>query len=641
MPYTLPDMLKQAFFCISLLLPSLLSAQVNKINGIKLPVDYADKCQECADIFAKKPTEVHFDVIRDKKDGLFFRTDNEEWFNKIIAKSGDGLSIDIVDRQRYACGSAIDANSPLRGEVLEPIYAKDLKESIYRDKRGLLFIKIGEVPEELRKKDLEFNLMFIKNKYLCMYYPVIRISAARWDLLDMGMYMDSLTYKEKVVDTVKKVEMKAVESFVIEQKHLRFELFFEKNKAVYSAADIKPVFDSLDITDFTITKISIRSYASVEGNLQRNLDLLNERGQSIAAAFQANQKSAIQTEVTSAENWVEFLADIAESPYADWTSLPQEEIKNRLKDKKTAAALEPYLKKHRKAVIILDMERKNTYSQLKPTVLVNMFNKSIEDKNIKKASELQASIFSKIRDKEVNVAALNDLEIPKQAEFGGLLTKNAVFEYMMDERACYRVYKELLELQDLMPQDGHVRYNAAVLKFRLWLAGDEKLDPEQFKNEINNLSKYLVPANLIKRMMVNFNIVMCDYYMQQKDYVNKDKALKFISSNYSAVPMKELDYLSLGQYFTSYAKYDWATKLLSPRVKKADSEEELVFYYLNLTLSDDKLVKKPDYKSVITNAIKLNTPRFCELFAPSSKGGMSFQLLENEYLRKSYCEVCH
>ena len=41
------------------------------------------------------------------------------------------------------------------------------------------------------------------------------------------------------------------------------------------------------------------------------------------------------------------------------------------------------------------------------------------------------------------------------------------------------------------------------------------------------------------------------------------------------------------------------------------------------------------------NAINMNNDRFCKLFSSSLSDGVTFQLLENEYLRKTYCENCN
>jgi hypothetical protein len=133
---------------------------------------------------------------------------------------------------------------------------------------------------------------------------------------------------------------------------------------------------------------------------------------------------------------------------------------------------------------------------------------------------------------------------------------------------------------------------------------------------------------------------MSEYYMMQGDFVNKDKSLKYIYSNYKYVPLSDLDHLSLAQYFASYAKYDWATKLLEKKVKSVDIDEDLLFYYLNLTLIDEKMTIRSDYRTIMLNAYNINPLRFCEIFESSIKGGVTFQLLENEYLKKTYCENC-
>ena len=40
------------------------------------------------------------------------------------------------------------------------------------------------------------------------------------------------------------------------------------------------------------------------------------------------------------------------------------------------------------------------------------------------------------------------------------------------------------------------------------------------------------------------------------------------------------------------------------------------------------------------NAIEMNKERFCKLYNSYLNEGVTFQLLENEYLRKTYCENC-
>ena len=196
------------------------------------------------------------------------------------------------------------------------------------------------------------------------------------------------------------------------------------------------------------------------------------------------------------------------------------------------------------------------------------------------------------------------------------------------------------ELENLLPDDGHIKYNICAIKFKIWLSGQEIIEPDEFKKEINKLSTFGIAGSLEKRMLINYHIVMCEYYMYMGDYLNKDKALKYIYNNYKYVPLSDFDYLSLAQYFTSYARYDWAIKLLEHKVNKIDVDEDLLFYYLNLTIIDNKLTNKSSYRTIMLNAINLNIERFCNFFNPVEKDGITFQLLENEYLKNTYCENC-
>jgi hypothetical protein len=83
-----------------------------------------------------------------------------------------------------------------------------------------------------------------------------------------------------------------------------------------------------------------------------------------------------------------------------------------------------------------------------------------------------------------------------------------------------------------------------------------------------------------------------------------------------------------------------AVTLLEAKARSIDINEDLLFYYLNLTLINKELTKESDYRTILLNANNMNKERFCKLFNSVENGGVTFQLLEDEYLRKSYCETC-
>lgn len=614
-----------------------ISTNAQDLYDIKIPTDdYLKRCQECISLIDSKPVEIEYGIRKDNVNNLYFYVTNKDWFESFFKKGGDGIAIDIVSKDLYDC--SIDKYSNTKvvlGDLQKPVYLKDLKKNMQFGQRGEVYCYIGTLPEKFWGKEVEYNIVFIKDKYLCHYNRFYNIESYRWDIMDMGLYFDSLSYKNDF-DTSKN----NTDKFRLQQKTLRFEIPFTKNKSEYTDADIKPLYDSLNLTDFNISKITIRAYSSVEGELDRNIILQQARAQSIVNVMQSYQSPTLTTEINSSENWVEFLNDITSTPYAYLANLSKEEIKKKLNEKDLSQALESILAKHRKAIVILELEKKDLYKDLSVSELVDMFSKSITDKNISRAIEIQNSLFEKVKNHEATIQDLEQLTIPKQTEYSLLLNKDCIFKYLMDESEVYTTYKELLELKDIMPKNPQIRYNLCAIEFRVWLLNGKAIDPVEFKKEITNLKTYGISAQLIKRMMINYEIIMCEYYMQNGDFASKDKSLKYIYSNFQTIPLSDFDYLSLAQYFCSYAKYDWAIKLLEKKVKTIDVNEDLLFYYINLTIGDDKLTKQQSYRTIMLNAYNLNKTRYCKIFNSIDNGGVSFQLLENDYLRKTYCESC-
>ena len=212
---------------------------------------------------------------------------------------------------------------------------------------------------------------------------------------------------------------------------------------------------------------------------------------------------------------------MSNNQYSYLTKLSKDAIKENIKDKKLQTQLEPYLQKHRKAIIILELQKKDKYENVSAAELIDSFSKSIAQKNLEQAVDIQNSIFEKVSNHQIPVNYIDKLEIPEKSEFSLLLNKNSIFKYMMNENDVYNTYKELMDLNDLIPNNGHIKYNICALKFKVWLLGEHTIDPASFKKEINELKKYGIPLKLVKRMLMNYEIIMSEYYMASGDYVNK------------------------------------------------------------------------------------------------------------------------
>ena len=276
------------------------------------------------------------------------------------------------------------------------------------------------------------------------------------------------------------------------------------------------------MTDFNIKAIKIKVYSSIEGSLSRNLELQKLRTNSIISALQSFQKPTITTTVSSSENWVDFLNDIQGSKYDYLKSLSKKEIKQKIVGA-LSKELEPILKNHRLAILELELERKDKYKDMSSEELLVMFNSEIAADNIDRASEIQNSIFEKIKNKEISLEFLRRMEIPKQSKFVKIFNKNSAYRFMIDVRESLIVYKELLELEKLAPNNAEVRYNIIAVKIKLWRYKAIEIDWDKLKAEIQALKNYKIDKSLISRMLVNYHIIRSENLMQNRDYANKDK----------------------------------------------------------------------------------------------------------------------
>lgn len=621
-----------------LLITSLLfvSQAVFSQNTFDVVINANDRDKKCRAItyaFRQKPKEVRYSISRENDD-LYFEINDKNWFYTVFKYPNDGVAIDIVSKARYNCNIATISNTQIKGELLKPVYSQELKNGLKPYKGNTYRVKVGKVPENLRGYNLEYNILFIGNNNLCQYYVTYNLDYYSWDLLDMGMYLDQLTYNEKQIKSSEN------DNYSVRYKKLKFIIPFKKNKTNYSQAFIKPIYDSLRLTNFDIKSLNIKAYSSIEGIAKRNIELQELRANSIVAALQTFQKPTIKNNVSAVENWVEFFNDIKGTKYEYLKGLSKDEVRKEIAGT-ISREMEYILKNHRKAIVELELEKKETENQKTYDALINEFNSAVSQEKIDVAKEIQNSIFEKIKTKRAPLAILQKMNIPKQVNFAELLNKNSAYKYMINERQALIVYNELLNLKKLAPKNKKINYNIVALEILLWKYKAIDIDESKIIKNITNLKKQGVHKSLISRMMVNFHMVIVDDFMKNRDFDNKDKSVRYINKNYKKFAMSDYDFSSLAQFFSIYGNSDLAVKLLERKARTIEIDQDLLFYYLNLTLINKKLTKNTNYRTIMLNAINMNKTRFCKLFNPVEDGGVTFQLLEDEYLRETYCENCN
>lgn len=607
-------------------------------HGVQIPTTENKKnCKPCRDAFRRRPKEAKFEIRQGERYGLYFEISETKWLKTVFKNPEDGIMVDIVSKDIYDC-SLETIKKPvygLRGFTLPMVSGKKILSGLKKNDQGRYSVKLGVIPAKLRNKELEFNMYFINDNFFCYYHRVFNIEYSQFELLDPGMYLDKLTYASDFKKPINE------EGFKTKYKKLKFVIPFEKNKSEYSQQDIKPLYDSLKLTRFDIKKINIKAYSSVEGSAARNTQLQESRAMSIAKALQAFQKPTIENQIEAQENWVEFYDDISTTSYASMGSLNKAQIKAKLNGA-TSKALEKYLKNHRKAIVELSLEKKDPYKQMSSEELINQFSKAVSEKHMKEIYSIQNVLFERVKSNILSPDSIKKLQVPNTKEFLDVTINNASILHLLDLRNGMIVYNKLLELEKLYPRNKKIKYNLVATKFVIWRNNWQEINPKKFKQQINNLKLYGVSDLLIERLNINYNIIQSRKFLIAGDYKRKDYCVKNIHNAYKKIGVKDEDYLSLAKYFTTYARTDLALEILAKKVKQLTVSEDLLFYYINLTIIEKEYTQTKEYRTVMLNALSQNKQRFCNLFNKfDTNGGVTFQLLEDPYLRSTFCESCN
>ena len=122
------------------------------------------------------------------------------------------------------------------------------------------------------------------------------------------------------------------------------------------------------------------------------------------------------------------------------------------------------------------------------------------------------------------------------------------------------------------------------MKLQSWLQSKILVDPPVLKKEIESLRKIGIHDNLVRRLLINYHIILSESHIRNRHYVEKDKAVQFNYESYKPLQLKDHDLVNLAKYFSYYSKFDWARRTLEPRIKSLNVSEDLVFYYLSLTI---------------------------------------------------------
>lgn len=589
-----------------------------------------EKCESYNRVYKKLPADFRYTV--EVFDGtIYFIFPSYEYYRRLFNNRTDGIAVDIVSRDQYDCAAkeGFTTTGAFKGTLMPPMYRRKMMQNTTMNDYGYVYVEYAGLPDSVDLQHAELNLVVLQKKYVCSYHAFSSLDFDDWELLKPELLGDSVS------------ELARQNRFRELSKNLQFVIPFEKDQTSFDASDIKPLYDSLQLTEYDIRSMTIRAYASVEGSYERNLRLQEGRANSIVAALQSYQRPEIRSEVFTNENWVEFYNDITGTKFSHLTRRSQDEIKEKLAtDADLLSSLEPVLKNHRKALVDLQLIKKEVEDEDRPETLRRHFTEALQFGKLTEAMYLQQLAFTKIRNGLLAEDFLTGLAIPAQVEFAPLRHNNILFRY---ERGVSSIEETMVSLQKLLkeqPDNLRIAGNLAALTLESWARDAMPESPAALGSFIVGLEKKGLPKAHSRRLLVNYEILMTEQHDLAQDAKARSKSLREVYNSSKYLNLDDEARVSLAKFLSFYSQFGWAENLLYPRIRQIDASEDLLFYYLQLTISNRRKTRQTQYKSLLLNALDKNASRFCDTFLSRSNGGLTFQLLDDPNLRMIYCDNC-
>ena len=575
------------------------------------------------------------------KDGyVYFKYDKYKELKKLLKNPGDGLAIDFIQKEQYPCDkpNIVDFRLISKGILTKRVKPSKLEKNNLiedeKERKNKIDVKLAPVPSNI--SDFEINLLVIIDKHVC------RVISPFFD-------------DEAAVEFVKEIELLADTIVVgappytplVEKSRLEFIVPFERNKYEYKPEDIEPLIKKLDEPDFVINRLTVEAYSSIEGTDEANRMLQRKRAESIVETLKKRQKVKFISNIVTDYNVEDFKRDIKGTQWEKLANMSVKEIQDYIAKNDLQKQLEPILQKHRYARVIMDITYRLDEENEEKYVL-NRFNRNVKENNLIQALAIQKYIFKKVLARKYSERAVYGQEIPEKPEYAGLLMNKLwlsgllmnklwlekfVKNHELNEEYCQRIAK----LHELAPDNIYIRYNHYYCRVMF----DEFKTDKQLMDLQNDISS-LYSTGLKRRTVDLLNLEFQFKKIQLLDTLDIPSPLLLASLDtikyiYKLTETNWQNSLKLAYIFMGQKDYEFAAKLLEPYINKENVFDELLFTYISVCSHLPHKYSSPKFTLAMQKAAEIDPNRFCSLY---KKKKISFQSLENPFIKELYCKVC-
>ncbi|MCK9255083.1 MAG: hypothetical protein M0Q45_02420 [Bacteroidales bacterium] len=603
-----------------------------KSQGLKL---YDEKV--CKKTVRKMPNIVDLQEglsINDKGE-IVFKYNDLKKFRRFIKASKDGLAVDVVQKEQFnrcksenfADYSKINIGFMTKKMFSKKIYKKNIAAGEgRRNKVTKLEVVLGELPAIFEPKDIELNLMIIKEKYVCHNIPQSWVDHKIYDFVPKISLMP---------DTILPAGINEYAPTATSSE-LNFRIPFEQGKFNYKPEDMKPVLSALNEPDFIINKIFIEAYSSLEGSIAENAVLQKKRAQSIVKALEENQNASIVDSIITAPNLKDLQNDCKSTIFEEVCDMNLEEAVVYVNSK--AKEMEMFLENHRYANVTIwvtydiDGEKEQKY-------VLAQFNKAVEAGQINAALTIQKYILKRVVEGRYNENAVSEMRIPAGRDYVGLnMNKIWLTQFIYMDVLDEDYLTKIDDLNKLDQTNIYVDFNDVLCEVILTDLDNERTQ-QTLQNRIDKMYNTSLRVDLVDLLNIELQYQIMDIYKDSLGY-DHPSVIKTMDKIKEIIHIDELTWensLKLASVFINHSDYGYAIRLLEPWIKEENIPLVYLTTYATVCSKVDYKVHSNNFVYVLDKIRKKDPEFFCDLFKGDK---LSVQTFVNTRAKQIYCETC-
>jgi outer membrane protein OmpA-like peptidoglycan-associated protein len=650
---------KKVFVCFILGNFQSFNAGAKKKSELKVPYNSKSKklknpdvkkCKQCEKF---KDTETLRNNLYVENGKIYLKYDNLKNLKRLLKKPTDGLAVDIVQKDQYSKieYNIMDNNLRNKGVMQKVVYKDKLfsKNLIKPDpkakkakKVNKLLVEMGKFPAGITGS-YELNLLVIQDNYVCK--TVLRSYTEQGDQ-ESNTPLEMLPMPESMAARNPPFEPRS------ESTILNFIIPFEKNKSEFKPEDIKPFIEALQEPDFIIDGLFIYAYSSIEGDSVANAALQRKRAGSVVKVLQGMQTNKISPTIITNDSWNLFQLEMEDGKFDYLTKMSKREAIKTINTKGgLTQELEPYLAKQRFAQIVMDVTYDITGNKEEKFTLVS-FNRAVKGGNNKQAYKIMDFISKKTVADKYSKEIWDNLQIPFEAKYSGLLMNKVYYDYVEHGRVVDEdQYKDIQKLEQLDPASNIIKFNSLLCKVELDSTVGKKADQVALQQRIDALYKTEIPHNIINSLNVEWQFKL----MEALDTVENSEAevqaiVEKIKSFYNFKDGTWENGLKLAYAFCRAKDFKFASTILEPyifpekekmpphmsQIPMGPDYEKVLFAYISMSSHVPEKFFSRNFSDALVKARDLNKDRYCKLFGDPY---MSFQVLDNPKVKKDYFDA--